>query len=126
MPYIFVRDYSQELFDLNDDMYHVIIESHKKIGGERKLKRIRQSDRALPLTLREDFSDLGHLSAETESRDIRLIEEEISKISILSQSGVNVCVPLSPLTNELDFLARLSPKVAGYVLKRLGSVGMVL
>lgn len=126
MPYIFVRDYSQELFELNDNMFHLIIESHKKIGGERKLKRLRQSDRALPLTLREDFSELGHLSVETEARDIRLIEQEISGISSISQSGANVCVPLSPLTNELDILARLSPKVAGYVLRRLGSVGMAL
>ena len=126
MPYIFVRDYSQELFDLNDTMHHVIIESHKKIGGERKVKRIRQSDRCLPRTLREDFSEFGNLSAETEARDIRLIEEEISKISSVSQSGANVCVPLSPLTNELDILGRLSPKVAGYVLRRLGSVGMAL
>ena len=62
MPYIFVRDDSQELFELNDNMFHLIIESHKKIGGESgKLKRIRQSDRALPLTLREQFSELGLL-----------------------------------------------------------------
>jgi len=126
MPYIFVRDYDNELFELNDGLHHVIIESHKKVGGERKLKRIRMSDRALPITLREDFSEMGALTAETEKRDIRLLEEQISKISALSQSGVNVCVPLSPLTNELDCLARLSPKVAGYVLQRLGSIGMRL
>ena len=62
------------MFELNDGLHHVIIESHKKIGGERKLNRIRMSDRALPLTLREDFSEM----------------------------------------------------VAGYVLQRLGSIGMRL
>jgi hypothetical protein len=126
MPYVFVRDYSQELFDLNDKMYHVIIESHKKVGGERKLKRIRQSDRSLPLTLLDDFSEMGHLNSDTEIRDIRLLEEQISRISTISQSGANVCVPLNPLTSELEYLGRLSPKVAAYVLKRLGSVGMTL
>lgn len=126
MPYIFIRDYDLELLELNKDMYHVYVESHIGAGGERKTVYLRQHSQSLPLTLRDNFSDLGALSSETEKRDITTIEAEIQKISRLANSGVNVCVPLIRLTNELSILERLSPKLAGYLLKRLASVGMRL
>ena len=104
MPYVFTRDYEEDLFELNSDINYVIIESDNKIGGGRKLALFRMTDRSLPLTLRENFSDSGHFNLTTEARDIRRIESEISKISQKSQQGVIVCVPLRPLINELDYL----------------------
>jgi hypothetical protein len=126
VAYVFVRDYDLELLELNNDMYHVYIESHVGAGGERKTVFLRQHERGLPLTLRNNFSDLGALSSETEKRDITTVEAEIGKISRLANSGVNVCVPLTRLTNEFSPLERLSPRLAGYLLKRLASVGMRL
>lgn len=126
MAYVFIRDYDLELLELNKDMYHVYVESHMSAGGERKTIFLRQHERGLPLTLRNNFSDLGALSSETEKRDITTVEAEIGKISRLANSGVNVCVPLTRLTNEFSPLERLSPKLAGYLLKRLASVGMRL
>lgn len=126
MPYVFTRDYEEDLFELNSDINYVIIESDNKIGGGRKLALFRMTDRSLPLTLRENFSDDGHLNLTTEARDIRRIESEISRISQKSQQGVIVCVPLRPLINELDYLEKLSPKVSAYTLRRLGSVGIAL
>lgn len=126
MAYVFIRDYDLELLELNKDMYHVYVESHVGAGGERKTVFLRQHERGLPLTLRNNFSDLGALSSETEKRDITTVEAEIGKISRLANSGVNVCVPLTRLTNEFSPLERLSPKLAGYLLKRLASVGMRL
>ncbi len=126
MPFVFIRDYSEELLELNDKVHHVLIESVKKIGGGRKAVRLRQDHRSLPLTLMNDYTDLGHFDAATEKRDILQIENDIQNISRLSQSGVIVCVPLKPLTDELSYLEKLSPRVAGYVLKRLGSIGMNL
>lgn len=126
MAYVFIRDYDLELLELNNDMYHVYIESHVGAGGERKTVFLRQHERGLPLTLRNNFSDLGALSSETEKRDITTVEAEIGKISRLANSGVNVCVPLTRLTNEFSPLERLSPRLAGYLLKRLASVGMRL
>lgn len=126
MPYVFIRDYDLELLELNNDMYHVYVESHVGAGGERKTVFLRQHSRGLPLTLRNNFSDLGALSSETEKRDITTVEAEIGKISRLANTGANVCVPLTRLTNEFSPLERLSPKLAGYLLKRLASVGMRL
>ena len=126
MPYVFIRDYDLELLELNKDMYHMYVESHVGAGGERKTVFLRQHGRGLPLTLRNNFSDLGTLSSESEKRDITTVEVEIQKISRLAQSGANVCVPLTRLTNEFSPMERLSPKLAGYLLKRLASVGMRL
>ena len=126
MPYVFILDYDLELLELNKDMYHMYVESHVGAGGERKTVFLRQHERGLPLTLRNNFSDLGTLSSESEKRDITTVEVEIQKISRLAQSGANVCVPLTRLTNEFSPMERLSPKLAGYLLKRLASVGMRL
>ena len=126
MPYVFIRDYDLELLELNKDMYHMYVESHVGAGGERKTVFLRQHERGVPLTLRNNFSDLGTLSSESEKRDITTVEVEIQKISRLVQSGANVCVPLTRLTNEFSPMERLSPKLAGYLLKRLASVGMRL
>lgn len=126
MPYIFVREYELELMEMNKDLHHIYIESHRGQGGERRIVYLRQNSRGLPLTLRDNYSDFGVLNAESEKRDITTVESEIQKISKLSQYGVNVCVPLSHLTNELSLVEKQSPKVAGYVLKRLASIGMAL
>ena len=126
MPYLFVRDYEVDLLDMNPDLYHVYVESARGEGGDRKVIYIRQSQRGLPICLRENYSETGTLSFHTEKRDILHIEAELSKISKVSQSGANVCVPLIHLTNELSTLEKQSPKVAGYVLKRMGSIGMQL
>ena len=126
MPYLFVRNYEVDLMDINPDLYHVYVESSRGEGGDRKLVYIRQSQRGLPMCLRENYSETGTLSFQTEKRDILHLESELSKISKVSQSGANVCVPLIHLTNELSILEKQSPKVAGYVLKRMGSIGMRL
>jgi len=126
MPYLFVRNYEVDLMDMNPDLYHVYVESSRGEGGDRKLVYIRQSQRGLPMCLRENYSKTGTLSFQTEKRDILHLESELSKISKVSQSGANVCVPLIHLTNELSILEKQSPKVAGYVLKRMGSIGMQL
>ena len=126
MPYIFVRGYEIDLMEMNPDLYHVYVESSRGEGGDRRIVHIRQSQRGLPICLRENYSDTGTLSFQTEKRDMLHLESELSKISKVSQSGANVCVPLIHLTNELFTLEKQSPKVAGYVLKRMGSIGMKL
>lgn len=126
MPYIFVREYEIDLMEMNPDLYHVYVESSRGEGGDRKIVYIRQSQRGLPICLRENYSETGALSFQTEKRDMLHLESELSKISKVSQSGANVCVPLIHLTNELSTLEKQSPKVAGYVLKRMGSIGMKL
>ena len=124
MPYLFVRDYEIELMEMNKDLYHVYVESHGGSGGERKLVRLRMNERGLPLTLRDNYSELGTLASATEKRDITTLEAELQKIGRVSHSGVNVCVPLNRLTSELSIIEKLSPRVAGYVIQRMGSIGM--
>ncbi len=126
MPYIFVRDYEVDLLDMNPDLYHVYVESVRGEGGDRKVSTSDKASEAYLFVYVRTYSETGTLSFYTEKRDILHIESELSKISKVSQSGANVCVPLIHLTNELSTLEKQSPKVAGYVLKRMGSIGMHL
>jgi len=112
--------------EMNKDLHHVYVESHGGSGGERKIVRLRLNERGLSLTLRDNYSELGTLTSNTEKRDITTLESELQKIGRASHSGVIVCVPLSRLTNELSIIEKLSPKVAGYVVQRIGSIGMQL
>ena len=75
MPYIFVRDYDIDLMEMNKELRHVFVESVLQAGGERKVAYLRQNERGLPLTLRENYSpDMGFLSADTEVRDIKQVK----------------------------------------------------
>ena len=124
MPYLFTREYDLELMDMNKDMYQVFIESNLNHGGERRVVLLRQSQKGLPLTLVNNYTDSGSLNVDTESRDIRRIESELQMISRTAQSGAIVCVPIRPLTKELMSIEKLSPKLASYATKRLGSIGI--
>ena len=57
--YLFETTISNFL-ELNKDMYHVYIESHIGSGGERKIIFLRQHERGLPLTLRNNFTQIGY------------------------------------------------------------------
>ena len=125
MPYLFTREYDLELMDMNKGMYQVFIESNLNHGGERRVVLLRQSEKGLPLTLVNNYTDSGSLNVDTESRDIRRIESELQIISRTAQSGAIVCVPIRPLTKELTSIEKLSPKLASYAAKRLSSIGVV-
>ena len=126
MPYILMREYDIDLMALNDDLYHAYVESHTGTGGERRVVFLRQHEKGMPITLRENYSDDGFLRAETYERDARAVENELLKIRQLSNQGANICVPLAPLTKELDAIQRLSPKLAGYLKQRLNSINLIV
>ena len=126
MAYVFIREYDLDLLELNKEMYHVYVESHKGVGGDRRTVFLRQHERGLPLTLRENFTKSGVVSADTEKRDITTVENEIQIIGRMVHSGVNVCIPLNSLISECFLIEARSPKLSVYVMKRLASVGMNL
>jgi len=126
MPYIFMPEYNVELIKLNNNVHHVYVESVLQRGGERNVVYLRQNERGLPFTLRENYSEMGNLTSETYERDTMQIESDLQTISRLSYSGVNVCVPISPIISELDSIQRLSPKLAGYLKQRMNSMSLVL
>jgi|TARA_Y100000015_G_C2324118_1_gene58084 hypothetical protein len=124
MPFLFVKNYEVELMQMNKSLYHLYIESVKKTGGERRVCQMRIHENGLPLTLVENYSKNGQLLAETDARDIKTVEEQLQKISRTSFAGAYVCVPMHPLTTELTNIERLSPKLAGYLIKRFKSIGL--
>ena len=124
MPYLFVKDYEVELMELNSDLSHVYIESSSGSGGERRVTRLRLHNKGLPLTLVNHYGKDGHLISDTEARDIKKVETELQHISRTSFSGAYVCVPMHPLTKELTNIEKYSPKLAGYLEKRLISIGV--
>ncbi len=126
MSFLFINNYDTELLEMNPEAHHLYIESHVQFGGERKVRQLRNSDRGLPLTLRDNYSDLGALSSKTEQRDIVAVESELQEIGAASRRGVIVCVPLTPLIGELSAIEKLSPKLGMYVLQRMASIGMRL
>ena len=124
MSIIYVREYQKDLMDLNEDLYHVYIDSHVETGGGRDIVFLRQHERGIPLTLRENFSDSGSLTSLTEQRDIVKVENEFQVIGQALDYGKIVCLPMFPLTIQLITIEKQSPKLAGYINKRIQSLGL--
>ena len=124
MSIIYVREYQKDLMDLNEDLYHVYIDSHVETGGGRDVVFLRQHERGIPLTLRENFSNNGTLTSLTEQRDIMKVENEFQTIRYVTNQGKVICLPIFQLTNELITIEKQSPKLAGYVNKRIQSLGL--
>ena len=124
MAIIYVHQFHIDLLGLNEDLYHVYIDSHVETGGGRDIVFLRQHERGIPLTLRENFSDNGSLTSLTEQRDIMKVENEFQTIHYVLGQGKVICVPIYPLTKELITIEKQSPKLAGYVKKRLQSLGL--
>jgi hypothetical protein len=110
--------------EYNENLYHIYIESHREAGGGRDVVFLRQHDRGIPLTLRENFSEDGTLTSRTEQRDIVRIENEFQAISQALNYGKIVCLPMYPLTKELITIEKQSLKLAGYVNKRMESLNL--
>lgn len=122
MSAIYLHNYQTKLLELNENLYHVYIESHKGIGGGRDITFLRQHDRGIPLTLRDNFSEHGAVTPETEARDIVKVENEFQTINYSLNYGKILCVPIYPLLDELITIEKQSPKMAGYINKRLESL----
>lgn len=122
MSAIYLHTYQTKLLELNENLYHVYIESHKGIGGGRDITFLRQHDRGIPLTLRDNFSEHGAVTPETEARDIVKVENEFQTINYSLNYGKILCVPIYPLLDELITIEKQSPKMAGYINKRLESL----
>ena len=122
MSAIYLHTYQTKLLELNENLYHVYIESHKGIGGGRDITFLRQHDRGIPLTLRDNFSEHGAVTPETEARDIVKVENEFQTINYSLNYGKILCVPIYPLLDELTTIEKQSPKMAGYINKRLESL----
>ena len=124
MTILYVRQYQRDLMELNEDLYHVYIDSHVETGGGRDIVYLRQHDRGIPLTLRENFSDNGSLTSPTEQRDIQKVENEFQTISYVSSQGKIICLPIRQLIDELITIEKQSLKLAGYIRKRIQSLGL--
>ena len=124
MAIIYVHQFHIDLLGLNEDLYHVYIDSHVETGGGRDIVFLRQHERGIPLTLRENFSDNGTLTSLTEQRDIVKLENEFQTIHYVLGQGKVICVPIYPLTKELITIEKQSPKLIGYINVRIQSLGL--
>ena len=122
MSAIYLHSYQTKLLEVTENLYHVYIESHKGTGGGRDITFLSQHDRGIPLTLRDDFSEEGALTPKTEARDIIKVENEFQTINYSLNYGKILCVPIYPLLDELITIEKQSPKMAGYINKRLESL----
>ena len=122
MPILYTSRYELKLLDLNPNLLHVFVESHESKGGEPALVKIRNGDRALPLTLRNNYSESGYLVSDTEARDVVRIENEVQQLSHALRMGATVCLPTIPINEEISRLEKYTPKVEQYLLKRLGLI----
>ena len=113
-----------DLMELNEGLYHVYIDSHVETGGGRETVFLRQHERGIPLTLRENFSKNGSLTSSTEQRDIVKVENEFQVIGHVLDYGKIICLPMFPLTIQLITIEKQSPKLAGYINKRIQSLGL--
>lgn len=119
MPVLYVETYPLKLLQLNPALRCVYVESHEKRGGDPATVQVRGLETSLPLTLRNNYDSSGYLVADTEARDIPLIEEQIQAITYQLRMGATVCLPTIRLSDELNYLDKHTPKVEQYLLKRL-------
>ena len=124
MSIIYVHQFHIDLLGLNEDLYHVYIDSHVETGGGRDVVFLRQHERGIPLTLRENFSSNGSLTSATEKRDILKVENQFQTINYVTNQDKVICLPIYQLTNELITIEKQSPKLAGYINKRVQSLGL--
>lgn len=124
MPVLYTREYDTSLIDLNEDVLFLYVEAYNESGGGRRVVKLRQHERGLPLFLRENYSESGYLNGVTEYRDIPTIENNLQYVGKQLFDGKIVCVPLYPLTTEITILEKQSPKLAGYLKKRLASYNL--
>lgn len=119
MPILSVNNYDLSLVNLNESVCHVFVNSVANHGGERYIVQLRQHERGIPLTLRENYAKGGCLQQATEARDIPVLEKEFQLLTKYLMAGNIICVPIYPLTDELSNLEKHSPKMAGYLKKRM-------
>ena len=97
MSIIYVHQFHIDLLGLNEDLYHVYIDSHVETGGGRETVFLRQHERGIPLTLRENFSKNGSLTSSTEQRDIIKVENEFQVIGQGKRSYYRKCRLKTPI-----------------------------
>ena len=119
MPVFYTETYPLKAMHLNPQLMCVFVESHETRGGDPATVQIRESQRSLPLTLKNNFSPTGYLVSDTEARDIVRIENEVQQIMYHLRMGVTICLPTLRLNDELNYLEKHTPKVEQYLLKRL-------
>jgi hypothetical protein len=119
MPILYVETYPLKLLQLNPQLQCVYVESHEKRGGDPATVQVRGIENSLPLTVRNNYDETGYLIADTEARDIPLIESQIRTILFRLRMGITVCLPTLRLSEELNYLEKHTPKVEQYLLKRL-------
>jgi hypothetical protein len=122
VPLLIVPDYEVRLMEMNPGLAHVYVEAVSGTGGGAKCTRLRLSEHGLPLTLRENFSAEGTLRQESESRDLRLVQEQLITIARMLNSGRIVCLPSIKIDEETRTLQKQSPKLARTILDRVGSM----
>jgi|TARA_R110000764_G_scaffold70626_3_gene145894 hypothetical protein len=126
MSALYIHTYQTKLLELNENLYHIYIESHKEFGGGRDITFLRQHDRGVPITLRDNFSEQGSLTPFTEARDMAMIDKQFQTINYSLNYGKILCVPIYPLTDELTSLEKQSPKMAEYVYKKIKSFNWII
>jgi hypothetical protein len=119
MSLVYTNDYDVEFISLNPHMACMYVESRKELGGGRGIAILRGHLKGIPVTLRENYADKGHLKAETQARDKALLLKQFKDIQQKLWSQTIICLPITPFQRELENLEKHSPEVAKMLTKRM-------
>lgn len=119
MALIYTDDYDIELLKMNPHISCMYVESYKQLGGGRSVVFLRNYMRGLPVTLRENYSEKGHLSSNTQARDKAQLLKQFKKIQDQLWSQTVICLALSPFQKEVELLEKQSPEVAKMLSRRM-------
>tara|TARA_B100000073_G_scaffold97580_1_gene77569 strand:+ start:6326 stop:6733 length:408 start_codon:yes stop_codon:yes gene_type:complete len=122
MPLLNTKLYDSGLIEMNEDLMCVFVEAHNRAGGGRDTVYLRQHDRGVPLTMRNDFSDSGYLDYSTQVRDLKILREDFDYLSSLLRRGNLILLPLYPLLEEHIMLEKKSPVVTEYIQERIDTL----
>jgi|TARA_R110000796_G_scaffold35272_1_gene90784 hypothetical protein len=122
MPVLYADTYPLKLAQLNPAMRVVYVETYEERGGDPATVQVRGLENSLPLTLRNNYSPMGYLIADTEARDKPKIDTEIQTILHHLRMGSLVCLPTVRINDELNYLEKHTPKIEQFLMQRLATV----
>lgn len=122
MYVVYYDQFKPSMLYLNPNTYFAYVEAAQKRGGNAAVIQLRNSQKGLSITMLEQYlqDDMrGQLQDETYQRDVRTIEEEFQRITYVVRSGGIVWLPSKEIQIQITSLEKSSPKMAGYIMKRL-------
>jgi len=120
MPLLVMKKVDRQILYLNENAYAVYIEAADEKAGDPWVRWARNFERCLPLTLWSHFGT--PLSHETSERDLKTVNNELSKIEQVLRQNRTLVFPMEEYTLITGKLEATSPRLHKRVTETIQGV----